>query len=292
MSNENFSCMLHDTFSLPITHCWVKAINNIEIMTRKTTIAVVVAAGALAFWALAAVVKPSVFPAPQDSWFTVSSDGLRQLPAHWVILRPTRLSHAGPKIRQVHEGDSLARIAGRDVSFRDLVAEAYDCDPGCVVLPPGTLPGQFDFLVTESPHPREHLRDLIASQLGYTAHHETRDTTVLKLQMADASLPGFTISPNSEDDDIEYTNGRLYFTHKPISLLVHGLEDGLGQPVLDETGLTNNYDFSTPWNPGVMHVMQTGAFAMDRVQKVLNASGLELKPDTQSMDLVIVEKKP
>ena len=280
-----------DTFSLPISHCVVKAINKLKSMKQKTTIALIIAAGVLTLSVLAAIAKPYLFPAAKNAWFTVDSDGLRQLPAHLVILRPTRLSYAGPKIRHVHDGDSLTRTVGRDVSFRDLMAEAYDCEPGNVVLPPGTPDGQFDFLVTV-PHAREHLRDAISTQLGYTAHHETLDTEVLKLQMTDASLSGFTVSPDNEDSDITQTGSRLYFTHKPFSVVVHGLEDGLGKPVLDETGLTNNYDFSIAWNPRAMRAMQGGTFQMDGVQQALSRWGLHLQPATQNMDMVIVEKKP
>ncbi len=260
-------------------------------MKHKTTIAIVIATGALGVWALAAAVKHAETTSPKDSWFTVNSDGLRQLPAGLVVLRPTRLANDGMKIRHVHDGDSLARTAGRDVTLRDLMAEAYDCDPGNVVLPPGTVQSQFDFVVTER-QPREHLRAVIQKQLGYTAHPEARNTTVLKLRVANASLPGFVVSPTSEDDDITYTNGRLYFTHKPISVVVHGLEDGLGEPVLDETGMTNNYDFSMRWDSKATHAMQGGTFEEDGVQRFLNTMGLALTPATENMDMVIVEKKP
>jgi len=260
-------------------------------MKHKTTIAIVIAASAVAVVALAAVVKHSVITSPKDSWFTVDSDGLRQLPAGLDVLRPTHLARDSSKIRHVPDGESLARTSGRNVTLRDLLAEAYDCDPGNIVLPPGAVQSQFDFVVTK-PKPREHLREIIRKQLGYTAHHETRETAVLKLQVANASLPGFVVSPKSEDDDIEYTNGWLYFTHKPISVVVHGLEDGFGEPVVDETGMTNNYDYSMPWDSGVAHAMQTGAFSVGGVEKGLKSMGLELKTATENMDMVIVEKKP
>jgi uncharacterized protein (TIGR03435 family) len=260
-------------------------------MTRKTTIALVIAAGALTISALVVIVKPYLFPSAKDAWFTVDSDGLRWVPANLIILRSTRLSLAGPKIRHAHDGDSLTRTVGRDVSFRDLMAEAYDCEPGNVILPPGTPQGQFDFLVTV-PHPREPLRDAISRQLGYTAHHETTDTEVFKLQVTDASLPGFTISPDSEDSDITRTNGRLYFIHKPLSVIVDGLQDGLGKPVLDETGLTNRYDFSVAWNLHAMRAMQGGTFQIDGVQQALSHWGLQLMSGIQSMDMVVVENKP
>ncbi|HEY3760473.1 MAG TPA: TIGR03435 family protein [Verrucomicrobiae bacterium] len=261
-------------------------------MTQKTTIAIVAVAGALAICALVTVVKHNATPVAKDSWFTVSSDGLAQLPAGLAVLRPTRRLHSSPKIRHTHDGDSLTRIMGRNTSFRDLMAEAYDCDPGNIVLPPGAPQGEFDFLVTKSPEPRQHLRDIIQRQLGYVAHHETRDTAVFKLQVADTRLSSFAISPKSEDDDITYTNGRLYFIHKPISLVVLGLEDGLGMPVLDETGMSNNYDFSMPWNSSSIHALQSGLFSEDRVKNVLATLGLGLASGTESMDMVIVEKKP
>jgi uncharacterized protein (TIGR03435 family) len=259
-------------------------------MTRKTIIILVIAGAAFLTVAAAAIVKLEVSPTLKDSYFEPDSDKLRQVPANIVVVRKTHFPNTYGKIRHVHDGDSLARTVGHDVILRDLIAEAYDCEPGQVVLPPDATHDQFDFLVTMPGHTREHLRQAISKTLGYTAHTETRDTDVFKLKVTDASLPGLVVSPNSEDSDVQFKDGKLFFTHKTMDYILHGLQDGLARPVIDETGLTNSYNFSLAWNQKVMQAMQDGAFNLDRVQTVLHGWGLTLEPATQTMDMVIVEK--
>jgi uncharacterized protein (TIGR03435 family) len=236
------------------------------------------------------VVKGQFFPAVKDSYFTPDSDKLRQVPAGIVVVRPTHFSSsAHDGIRHVHDGDSLARTVGHDVLLRDVMAEAYDCSPARVVLPPDAPKDGFDFLVTVG-KTREHLRTAIQKQLGFTAHRETRETDVLMLTVANPGLPGLTISAADEESDTDFKDGKLYFKHQPLSVMFKGLEAGLTLPVQDQTGLTNYYDFSVVWNPDIQKRMQAGAFNLDGVKRVLAGWGLRLEPDTASLDMFIVEK--
>jgi uncharacterized protein (TIGR03435 family) len=112
----------------------------------------------------------------------------------------------------------------------------------------------------------------------------------MKLEVADANAPGLTVSPEGEDETIQYRDGKLYFKHKNLHLLLRGLEDGLAMPVLNETGLTNRYNFSIAWNETIQQHMQKGEFSMDGVTKVLKELGLRLEPDTETLDVVVVSK--
>jgi uncharacterized protein (TIGR03435 family) len=239
--------------------------------------------------AIATVIKAQHTPSVNDSYFEPDKDKLKQLPANIAVVRPTHFPEASAKIKHVHDGDSLARTVGRNVTFRDLMAEAYDCDPGQIVLPPDVPKGGFDFLVTVSPKTRKHLRDAIEKQLGYTANSETRDTQVLVLQVKNPALPGLTLSTDG-DSDINYRDGKLYFTHQPLSVVLRGMEDGLALPIVDKTGLTNNYDFSVIWNDKVAQAMRDGRFSVDGTQKVLNDWGLEFKPDTTQLEMFTVKR--
>lgn len=226
----------------------------------------------------------------KDTYFEPDKDKLRALPANIEVVQPTHFPQATAKIKHVHDDkDSLARTVGRNVTFRDLIAEAYDCNPGNVVLPPDAPKDGFDFLVTTSPKTRKHLRLAIETQLGYTASSETRDTTVLVLRIKEPALPGLTVSTTGEED-VSYSDGKLHFQHQPISVMFKGLEDGLALPVVDQTGLTNNYDFSVVWSDKAMEAMRGGQFSLDGVQKALNSLGLELKSDTARVEMFTVKK--
>jgi uncharacterized protein (TIGR03435 family) len=259
---------------------------------KRTTTKITVMAGVAIVMAVAAamVVKLHYFPAVKEVYFRPDFDNLRNVPAGVVSLRPTHTTREiGDPIRNLEEGGSLVRAVGRDVTFRNLIAEAYDCKPGRVVLPAAVPQADFDFLVTTA-QPMEHLQSAIRKQLGYVARRETRSAEVLKLRLADANLSVLTASPDSEEESIQYKDGKLYFKHKTLGLLLAGLENGLNKPVLDETGLAGRYDFSLVWSQDIEQAMRRGAFDLEGVQKVLARVGLRLEPDTAVLDLVVVEK--
>jgi uncharacterized protein (TIGR03435 family) len=224
------------------------------------------------------------------AYFEPDTDKLRQVPANLLVIQPTRFPHTYGKIRHYHENEKLARTVGRNVSFQAMMAEACDCDFAQVVLPPGAPQGNFDFLVTTPSDVREHLRTAIKKQLGYSTHRETRDTDALILKVNDPSLPGLMASAADEPSDINYKNGKLYFTHKPLDTIVDGLSQGLDKPVVDQTGLTNYYDFSVAWNSGTEKAIQHSSFDMGRTEKVLAGWGLGFEPTNISMDVYVVEK--
>jgi uncharacterized protein (TIGR03435 family) len=186
----------------------------------------------------------------RDSWFDPAN--LKHAPGNLVVVRATHFPEVYGKIRARQDDDMLTRASGRNITLRDLMAEAYGTDPGQVVLPPEAAQARFDFIVTMPGDVRERLQSAIREATGYTAHIETRDTAVLKLKVEDAGLPGMTVSPTNEDEDVQYKDGRLYFKHKTAGYLVYGLQDGLGEPVMDETGLTNSYDFSVAWDKKIV----------------------------------------
>jgi len=225
----------------------------------------------------------------QDSYFEPTSENLEHVPAGLATVEPTHFPDAPGKIKHVHEGDNLTRIVGQNVTFRDLMAEAYACSPGHVMLPANAPKGRYDFVVTISPQTRKHLRTTIETKLGYAATVETLPAEVLVLQVKDPSTPGLTVSTAS-DDDINFHDGQLYFTRQPLSVVTRGLEEGLGRPVLDQTGLTNNYDFTVPWTTNSMQAMQAGAFHLDGVQKFMNGWGLDLTTTTTNVELCVVQK--
>jgi len=253
----------------------------------KKTLIITVGIAIVAMVATAMAVHHQTIKA---AYFEPDTDKLRLVPVNLLVVQPTRFPNSYGKIRHYHEGDNLARTVGRNVSFQAMMAEAYDCDFAKVILPPGTPQGNFDFLVTRPTRVREQLRTTILKQLGYTALRETRDMDALILQVNNPSLPGLTVSADDEANDINYKNGKLYFTHKPFDYIVDGLSQGLDKPILDQTGLTNYYDFSTAWNSNIEKAMQHGSLDLGRTENVIANWGLGLQPTNISMNTYVVEK--
>jgi uncharacterized protein (TIGR03435 family) len=234
------------------------------------------------------VIAQTQFNEIPDSWFEPDTDALRQVPANIIVLRPTHFPDSYGKIRHYHENDSLARTVGRDATLRETIAEAYDCDPAQVILPPDATQGRFDFLVTASSHVRSHLREAIKDELHYTAHSETQSVDVLVMKVNDPALPGLAPSAADETSDIHYKDGTLYFTHEPVEIIVGGLSLGLNRLVLDQTGLTNTFDFSVKWNHDTHTRMEDGDWSVEGVRQVLGGWGLGLEPGNIVTNIYVV----
>jgi uncharacterized protein (TIGR03435 family) len=263
---------------------------TMKSINTKTT----VTAGLILLAAIALAADLKLSSPVKDSYFDPDTDKLRELPANLVVVRPTHFPNSSPKIRHIHDedGNSVTRTLGRDVSLRETIAEAYDCNPMSVALPVGAPQGGFDFLVTTGSDARERLQSAIRDQLGYAVRHETRNVDVLLLKMDESHVPDLTISSDDEKPDATREDGKLHFKHQQLSVLLNGLSAGLRQPVVDRTGLTNYYDFSVPWNPDIEKAMHEGAFDPQGVKKVLAAWGLRLEPDTAPLEMFVVEKAP
>lgn len=260
-------------------------------MKTIITKSIVAAGGAILVVAAALVVKLHYFPAVNEAYFAPDADQLRRVPAGLAVVRPTTAGISGrDAIDTVTDDGALKRAVGRDVTFRELIAQAYDCSPGNVILPAEAPEGRFDFVVTTATAPREHLRAAIRQALGFTARTQSREADVLKLEVADTRLPGLTPSPEGEPERIDYNNGRLYFSHKSVHAIVKGLEEGLAQPVLDDTGLSGRYDYSIVWNQSIDNRMHEGTFQREGVDRVLRDLGLRLEAETATGDTVIVER--
>lgn len=257
---------------------------------KKTPIAIAAGLAVLAF--LAVVCVTSLANHVNDSYFDSDTQELRQLPPNLAVLRPTHRAKDYAKIRHYQKDDSLARTMGRNVTLRQVIGEAYNCSPAQVILPPDAPDGRYDFLVTTSGDAREQLRKLIQTELHYTARHETQNTDVFILSVSNPALPGLAVNTADQSSDIIYKEGKLYFVHQPMGKMVEGLSQGLNTPVLDQTGLTNAYDYSVAWSMDVEKSMENGKWNLAGTRKVLAGWGLALESSNVPMDVYVVTSTP
>ncbi len=257
---------------------------------KKTNLIITAGVAILAALAVAMAVK---YQSSQikDSYFADPSN-LQQVPTGLVALRPTHFANTYGKIRHYHENDTLTRTVGRDASLRQIIADAYDCDPAQVIMPADAPQGHFDFLVTKPDHVRDRLKHIIESQFHYTAHSESQNTDVFVLTVSDPALPGLAPSADDKDSGLSYKDGKLYFKHQTLSRIVDGIAQGLNKPVLDQTGLTNAYDFSLLWDAETTKRMESGGFSLDGTRKVLAGWGLAIDSSNMLMERYVVTRTP
>ena len=239
--------------------------------------------------AMAVVVKLVFFPSVSDKFFQTNAV-LRQAPPGLAIVRPTHFPKPPTNGITFSTVKGSQWIVGRNVTFQNLIAIAYSYNPGRISLPVGLPKNNFDFLVTVPKDPEAGLRSAIRKKLGYTAQPETRDTLVLALKVEDPNSPGLKVSLDSEKENTNVKNGRLYFTHTQLSVVTDGLEGILKTPLVDKTGLTNYYDFSLIWDAQTAQQIQSGTLDQATGQKILADWGLALESDTASLEMLVVKK--
>jgi uncharacterized protein (TIGR03435 family) len=256
----------------------------------KTKTTVTAGIAVLLLVAMAVVVKLMFFPTINDRFFQVRNNAeLKQAPPGLVIVRPTHFPKPPTNGIAAVIVKGSPWIVGRNVTFQNLIATAYSYNPGRVALPVGAPKGNYDFLVTVPKDPQAQLQTAIRRKLGYVAEKETRDTPVLALKVEDPSSPGLKVS-TAKSDNLAEKNGRLYFTHQRLTTITDGLEGILKTPVVDETGLTNFYDFSLAWDPQTAQQIQSSTLDNETGRKILTEWGLGLEPDTASIEMLVVKK--
>lgn len=257
--------------------------------TKQIILASAVAAGVVA----AVAVKWIFFPSIKDTYFTMNQQSLRQAPSGLVVVRPTHFPKSSRKgimsdTVQV-SGKPVWRVMGRNVSFKQLVAMAYGRREGRVALPADAPQGNFDFLVTVRGDQQQSLQKAVRKELGYIAQTETRDASVLALKIKNGNLPGLVVSEEGAKENVDFRDGKLYFTHLKLQAITGNMEQMLKLPVVDKTDLTNFYDFSTTWDPKTQMQMRNDATARAAVEKILNNWGLGLEPENEPVELLVVK---
>jgi len=261
-------------------------------MKTKTT--VIAGLVILALIAIAVMVKVFFFPSVKNDYFAMSRRGLSEVPSGMLVLRATqfpRSPRGGVMYSSVyHRGKRVWRVMGRNVSFKELMATAYGQNMDRVVLPSSIPSTNFDFLVTIPGNLEQPLQKLIHDQLGFTAHTEKRDQAIFAMKIQDSRLPGLTVSEPDSKPGVRSEKNRINFTHLQVQEVTGGLERAMKTPVVDRTGLTNFYDFSIAWSADLEHRLENNATAPDAIKTILSAWGLALTPETDQVDMLVVQR--
>ena len=260
-------------------------------MTLKNKIIVI---GAVVLVVIAGVaVKWFFFPSVKDDYFVVNQRSLREIPSGLLIVRPTHFPNSVRKgIRSDSieiSGKQVQWTRGRNVTFEQLMAFAYNHNVDRVVLPAIVPHDNFDFLITVPGDQSQQLQAAIRKKLGYTAQTEMRNEEVLALKIQDASLPGLTVSDASSKQGVNFRDGKLFFTRFRLQELTEDFEQTFKEPVVDKTELTNSYNFSIVWNSQMQRQLNNETNAPAAVKGIISGWGLKLVPDNDQVEMVVVK---
>ncbi len=99
---------------------------------------------------------------------------------------------------------------------------------------------------------RTLIRDALVERFGLKFHNEQRELSVYALSLAKGG-PKMTITadkPSTPGNFIFRGLGRLIVTNSTMKDFCHGMQEAvMDKPVVDQTGLTERYDFNLNWTP-------------------------------------------
>jgi uncharacterized protein (TIGR03435 family) len=99
---------------------------------------------------------------------------------------------------------------------------------------------------------RTLIRDALVERFGLKFHNEQRELSVYALTLGKGG-PKMTITadkPSTPGNFIFRGLGRLMVTNSTMKDFCHGMQEAvMDKPVVDQTGLTDRYDFNLNWTP-------------------------------------------
>jgi len=224
----------------------------------------------------------------RDSWRVAGLDsGSIDRAVPQVRIFPTMFDSSTHNLAQTASGD---RWGGIGVSVGEIVWAAYDWRPARIVFPSGPPAERYDFIANLRQGSMTALQAELKKKLGFIGRRESREVDVLLLKVKTPNAPGLA-APNLGGGDDWSGTGRYYCddralsnTNPPHLGLTRFLEGVFGEPIIDQTGLTQHFSIDLRWPSP--HPQERAAIQ----QAVLDQLGLELVPGRESVEMLIVEK--
>jgi len=210
-----------------------------------------------------------------------------------VKIVPTKFSVNGNRCSDGGRG-----AMGIAQPLQEIIQVAYHKDKLRTVVI-GDLPGgKYDFLAklvpAREPGKRmptdEHwavaLQQEIERQFGVVGRLERRETEVLVLKPGGGGLRGFKVSHHMpQGRAFIQGSGEYSFYEQPVSTLSSHLEQLFQVPIVDRTGLLEQYDYALKWKADGLQPKLEGL-----KQALSEQLGLELVPSREPIEMMVVEK--
>jgi len=131
------------------------------------------------------------------------------------------------------------------------------------------------------------LQKEITKKFGVIGRLEKRETDVFVLKPSSAGTRGFKISHEMPNGHAVISDpGNYSFFEQPVTTLTSFLEQRVKIPIVDQTGLTETYDFALKWNEPDWKQPNLDGLK----QSLRDQLGLELVPSREPIEMLVVEK--
>jgi uncharacterized protein (TIGR03435 family) len=274
----------------------VKGALKIMAWTKMQTAVVTVVVVLLVAGSTAVTVKEIQLHHKKYAWEILQANFLDfyKAPAQVTIV-PTKFNQGG------NSGADSGRGAwGIDQPVLAIVQAAFEKDHLRTVVAADLPSARYDYLAKLVGPQKRHqntpintnwtiaLQQKIAKQFGLVGRLEMRNTNVLALMPGPGGPQNFQISdsmPNGQAVAVSPQGIRTFHQQPPTSMTGE-LEERFQLPIVDLTGLTNEYDFSFSWyDPNELHpdLKKLNAALRDQL-------GLELIPTNMPIEMLVIDK--
>jgi uncharacterized protein (TIGR03435 family) len=200
-----------------------------------------------------------------------------------LLIRPSETPNTG-------WGGSKGKFTFVGAGVMNMLCSAYDTDE-CRVITNCALPdGRFDAVVNVPANQGEAglswFRLALEGTFGLKVRRETRETEVLVMTLKNPKAEGLTETVSTGGCSSHSDPGQADCVNMPISSVAGTVQDFLKKPVLDETGLTNRYDWSLQWDAKSSQAHSTDAL----LRAVREQLGLELAPAKRPIEVIVVDQ--
>jgi uncharacterized protein (TIGR03435 family) len=176
------------------------------------------------------------------------------------------------------------KLMGTGVSAETVVLNSYDFSYPIRVVGSDKLPdGKFDFIASLTMGNHEALQKEAKEKFGVIARVQTRESDVLLLTVKLPNAQGLRPSKTQNGSTQKNTANQFSCVNQPVSYVAGMLEDKLQIPVIDQTGLTQNFDIDLKWNRNDPQYNSLKQALTDQL-------GLELVPTNMPIEMLVVEK--
>ena len=264
----------------------IKGALKIMAWTKAKTAIIVGASMLLAAGTTTVTIKEIAAHRAEASW-RIPNPNPDRAPLLVKIL-PTKFPDSVDSLNVGSRGDNWIGV-GEPVL--QIVRVAYGWRPGRILFTSTQPTERYDFISTLPRATGPALQAELKSKLGFVGHREMRDMDVLVLKVRRANAPGLKPPTNGGKDNIH--TGRYYCDNAPISSdsgwypgVARFLEDYFEMPVIDQTGLTQNFHIDLKWDERFKGDPDHEALK----EALLDQLGLELVPSNMPIEMLVVEK--
>jgi uncharacterized protein (TIGR03435 family) len=149
---------------------------------------------------------------------------------------------------------------------------------------------RYDFYISLAPRNLlhgGHMLETVFSQaveatFGLIVRRETRSVDSFVLR-ANASTGERLARDSGDRKDESYTFNEITGINRSLDSLAEGVENAMGKPVLNETGITNLYSFHLRWDQKDFKHPNS-----DGMTVALKEIGLQLAPEKRPLDIIVV----